>query len=278
MINAWHYSAKLSMNDARNPKGGGFTLIELLVVIAIIAVLAGLLLPALARAKDSAAVTKCKSNLRQQGLGLAMYVADHAAYPGAAIVHNVAPKYVNFWYDSLGLNSRGGWSSNGIFSCPSYKGTMREGSGRMDGFTEPAGSYGYNRHGMGRWLYGGVPVVPDLGLGGGYYEPGRTGKSVSESAVVAPSDMYAIADSRTEINFVSGRDQGNYCLLYATNNQVLFRGHERVLPPRHRQGFNVVFCDGHVETVKREVMFGATELTRRWNRDNQPHPEGWVTN
>lgn len=200
----------------------GFTLIELLVVVAIIAILAAILFPVFARAKEAAKRTTCLSNLRQFGLAWTMYAgdADERAVPSYFAHGNVA---WDFRFDtadrSAALGLIGPYTkSDALARCPSWTG---KNGGR------PYTGYAYNASYVGGDEDSGIPTA-------------------STGQIENPVGLALFADAGYGANPVKPHN-----FLRAPSDTLYLAGKVHF---RHNGGTNVAYADGHAKGTSRRFL------------------------
>jgi len=196
----------------------GFTLIELLVVIAIIAILAAILFPVFAKAREKARQTSCLSNVKQLGLGVLMYAQDYDERLSGTYIYEVAGD-VN-WLFSWGVLALPYIKNSQIFRCPS--GSAASGWAGSDALV-PSNSY---------W----APDQTFCPLSNSRYSLG---------AIDSPADTIMFLDTNTNSGgwefWLGAASTGQTYSDYIVNNTA---------SARHNDGRNYAFADGHAKWLK----------------------------
>ena len=201
----------------------GFTLIELLVVIAIIAILAAILFPVFARARENARKTTCLSNLKQIGMSLLMYAQDFDEALPAAYQWQVEGQTWPLMSWRQGIHP---YMKNAqAHACPSDGQTGADASGGM--VSIPKVSYGANP-----WLMPGVRGAFD-------------GKMVT---ITHPAETMMVFDAWNASTWCcDGNWTGGKCSATCFGGKPSGVRNDGVDISRHFNGFNACMADGHAE-------------------------------
>ena len=265
----------LIMNNPKQTSAAyrGFTLIELLVVIAILAILAGMLLPALAKAKAKAMKTVCLSNLKQWGLAQTLYVDDSGnKFPRTKIPNGTLPAPYNedqpkwsdlaaasaaglgtdAWYNNLprymGEQALYNYSANpaayvsgkSAFKCPTTASQPFDTT--MLNYADPTTSGGR------------VPFTYSMNSKGGAASVGNAGVQGTTLTAGVDLRMEHVMNPSAFVFLLDVRSQSNELPFYgpAANTSALMspQAYTSRASSRHGQGFNIAFADGHASWFK----------------------------
>ncbi len=209
----------------------GFTLIELLVVIAIIAILAGLLVPALGRSRDKARAAVCQSNLRQLGMAATMYDGDHGVYPiGWPLAEWLNAPTPPIWYRQLQpyVGRKTSVAGQGIFICP---GSIQRKDQRTGAASTAGGFWGYLAYAQNTFINNGQ-------------------RTVGSKDILDPVDtvLYGDTDGWDACLYPDGGNGANVCYRHSGGNERSAETDRGVAgaPKRGKFRANLGFADGHV--------------------------------